>query len=164
MARKWTAVLEAAFKKRGQISMIAVKAPNIPFAGAGIIPIPVDFKRELDSNIFRFDREISSLAYTTILIEGIPHFVFAARNMDARAKLFCKSMVSMDPVLLSAYFPQIVIGGSDTVFVSKAYWDDQASPADKRIFAHAQAMKFPQMAFPSWGNMTNVKIDSVLRV
>lgn len=164
IARKWTTTLERALKNGGQISIIAVSVPDLPFAGAGLIPIAVDFNREADENLFRFDREVSSLAYTTILIEGIPNLIFAMRNMDTRAKLFCKSMLSMELDLLSAYLPQIVIGGSDTVFVSKKYWDDHASLSDKKIFSHAQAMRYPQMAYPSWGGMTKVKIDGVLHV
>lgn len=159
MAKRWVQSLERAIESGSHnISMIAMEMPDITFVGAGLIPIPISFDGSLDAQLFRFEKEISSIAYTTVIVESVPHLIFAFRKTDGRAKAFCKEMITMSPDLLSAYMPEIIIGGSDTVFVSKHFWDSQATLADKAIIERSQVMGFPEMTFPPGERMSCVSV------
>jgi hypothetical protein len=158
-AKKWTEVFDRTLDRSNQpFTIIAIEVPDLPFAGTGLIPIPIAFDGSTDPNLFKFYKEISSLSYSTVLIKNVPYLVLAFRKTDGRAKSFCKEMMSMNPTLLSAYLPQIIIGGSDTVYISKEFWDNQASATDKLIIKQAQAMKFPEMSFPQWGRLSQVTV------
>jgi len=149
---------------RSDVEVFALAVPNTPFIGAGMIPFPLNFLQEPDSALAKFYKETPSLAYTTMIVENIQYFVFVVRKMDRGAMEFCKTLLNLDSYLLSSYLPQVIIGGSDTVFMATNYWDNQASPIDRHIFLHAQGMKFPQMIFPFWGQMSGVNVTQVSRL
>ena len=156
---KWVKLLERGnYDARKDLAVFALAAPNIPFVGAGIIMLPLGFDRQQDPTTSKFYQELPSIVYTTMVVGGVPQFIFVARKRDKMAMRFCMSLLSLDLHLLSCYLPQLIIGGSDTVFFSEKYIESRASVLDKHILNHSQNMKFPQMVFPFWGKMSEVEV------
>lgn len=158
----WVSKLQkSSFDAESQFSYVTLKMPNLPFVGAGVIPLHFDFNREWIQAPDRFDKDVQSVAYTTCLVDNCLHIVFCARKRQKIASQFCERIVTMDKHLLSAFLPQLLIGSTDTNYVSPDYWTKIATPLDKQIFKHAHTMNFAQMVFPHWGVMTDLEIESV---
>lgn len=163
MADKWVKFLNIAMRdNNNSFGLVALRVPNIPFVGAGLIPLPIDFNGEIHPNISLFNKEISSLSYTMALFEGFPYIIMAYKKADAKSNDFINSMPLLGKSVVSAYLPQIIIGGSDTVYISKKYWNESSNLLDKHIMLHAHLMKFPSMIPPMWGGMSCVNIDKVI--
>lgn len=140
---------------------LALRVPGLPFVGAGIIPIYYDFDRKRVQPADRFNVNTQSLAYTTCVMDGATHIVLCAKRGDSKTVRLLTNMTRMDRYLLSSFLPQIIMGGSDTVYFSIDYWDKQATELDKHIVRHAYLMNLPQMVFPFWGAMSQVCVDDV---
>ena len=120
--------------------------------------LPLSFDRKQDPMTSKFNQELPTIIYTTMVVAGEPQLILVARKRDKNAMRFCKNLLSLDLLLLSCYLRQLIIGGSDTVFFSEKYIEKRASILDKHILSHSQNMMFPQMVFPYWGNMSEVEV------
>lgn len=146
---------------KGHHIYAALRVPNLPFVGAGIIPIYYNFDRNRVQPSDRFDLDPQVLAYTTCVINGDTHLIMCAQKRHLKSVRFLMDMVKMDKYLLSAFIPQIIMGSSDTVYFSIDYWDNQASALDKQIVKHAYFMNYSQMVFPAWGAMSGVNVEDI---
>jgi hypothetical protein len=164
-AKGWTEFLEEQVQKSGSdLHFLAIKFDAIPLAGCGLIPIPLDFKREISLNVGNFHATLPTLVYTSVLLNGAPHIILACRKSDKKSREFLYRASRLDSYTLASYIPQIILGGSDTVFFSKDYWMNKASERDRYIFLHSQGMKFPQMVFPFWGAPSGISISKTFNI
>lgn len=159
MSDRWVnSVGDQVWGSKSELAIASIEFEELPFAGCGVIPIPIGFDRRTHFNIGKFHSILPSLIFTTMLREGHPHIIFACRRADYWSQGFLKILMTMDRHLLAAYIPQIILGGSDTIYLSKRYWAHEATERDRCILMHSQAMKFPQMVFPFWGAPDGVSV------
>lgn len=160
MSDKWVSILDdQVWSSASELSIASIELKKLPFAGCGAIPIPIDFDRITHPNVGNFHSTLPSLVFTTVLKEGRPHIILACRRGDRWSRNFLKRLMRMDCELLAAYIPQIILGGSDTVFLSKRYWDHESTERDRCILKHSQFMASPQMVFPFWGAPDGVSVQ-----
>jgi hypothetical protein len=105
-----------------------------------------------------YRRNIPALAYTSIVTNGASYVAILFDLSNKEVSRIYEDLTKMDNYLISAYLPQLMIGGSDTIYLSKDYWEG-ASESDRFLFKIFQAMKFPEMIFPSWGKMSGVNVE-----
>ncbi|MBY6141841.1 hypothetical protein KUV26_20590 [Leisingera daeponensis] len=165
MSERWVNSLgNQVWGPKNELAIASIEFKKLPFAGCGVIPIPVDFDRNTHPSVGNFHSILPSLVFTTMHQEGRPHIILACRRADRWSQIFLKRILRMDSHLLAAYIPQILLGGSDTIFLSKHYWDHETTERDRCILLHSQLMKFPQMVFPFWGAPDGVSVLRACRV
>ncbi len=165
MSDRWVNSLgDHVWGSKSELTIASIELKELPFAGCGVIPIPIGFDRNTHPNVGNFHAILPSLIFTTMLRERRPHIIFACKRADHWSHGFLKKLSRMDRHLLAAYIPQIVLGGSDTIYLSKRYWVRESTERDRCILMHSQAMKFPQMVFPFWGAPDGVAVLRTFRV
>lgn len=165
MSERWVNFLDdQVWGFKSELTIASIELKELPFAGCGVIPIPIGFDRNTHPNVSNFHSILPSLIFTTMLREGRPNIIFACKRADRWSQVFLKSLLTVGRHLLEAYIPQVVLGGSDTIYLSKRYWDHESTERDRCILMHSQAMKFPQMVFPFWGAPDGVSVLRTFRL
>lgn len=164
-AAYWEKVLQdEIFNKKSDLSILAFEIPNTPLVGAGYIPLPINLNGIVNKNVGNFYKMIPGLSFTTLISGRSAYIAFVYKKNDIETVNFLNRLRSFDNDTISAYFPQIVIGGSDTVYISKSFWETEANLLEKRIVLHSQGMKFPQMIYPFWGRINSLIINRTIEV
>ncbi len=162
---KWISEFESAnFGKKSKYEFLLLELDFAPFVGAGVAPIHYDFTGKMIQSAGRFNTPIQHFTFTSFISNNKSYFVFCWKKSDFICKKFMNQLMGTDLNLLSSFIPQIIIGNSDTVYVSPDWWDNKSNSVDKHILLHSFLMQFSYMVFPWWGPVKGIRINKFFHV